>query len=335
MTERPAVGEERPMTDRPPVADILSLACRAPSVHNSQPWRWRAEGNRVDLFADYRRQLVYADPSRRDLMISCGAALHHLQVAAAGLGWRTRARRLPDASDERHVASVLLRPSTPSPQEVDLLGALARRRTDRRRFTSWPVPPERLNTLASIGGSWGAQVLPVPGEATREQLRRLTRRAERVQQRNQRYIAELAAWMDGSAPEGIPAAHLPVRRGEDPGEAVYRRFPGGTLVEGDSGPGEPGEGMLLVCTSSDDPISRIRAGEALSAVWLQATLDGLSLVPLSQAVEVDETRRELQTGILGDLAFPQILLRIGWPASSHGDLAPTPRRPIDEVLEVR
>ena len=116
---------------------------------------------------------------------------------------------------------------------------------------------------------------------------------------------------------------------------MYRRFPSGTLVEGESGPGEPGDGMLLVCTSSDDPISRIRAGEALSAVWLHATLDGLSLVPLSQAVEVDETRRELQTGILGDLAFPQILLRIGWPASSHSDLAPTPRRPIDEVLEVR
>jgi len=76
--------------DRPPVEDILSLACRAPSVHNSQPWRWRAEGDRIDLFADYRRQLVYADPARRDLMMSCGAALHHLQVAAAGLGWRAR-----------------------------------------------------------------------------------------------------------------------------------------------------------------------------------------------------------------------------------------------------
>lgn len=323
------------MKDRPPVEDILSLACRAPSVHNSQPWRWRAEGDRIDLFADYRRQLVYADPARRDLMMSCGAALHHLQVAAAGLGWRARVRRLPDASDERHVATALLKPSTASAPEVDLLEALVRRRTDRRRFTSWPVPGERLNTLASVGGSWGAQVLPVPGEATREHLRRLTRRAELVQQRNQRYVAELAAWADASRVEGIPAGHRPVRREEDPDESAYRRFPGGTLVEGDSGPGEPGDGMLLVCTSSDDTISRIRAGEALSAVWLRATQDHLSLVPLSQAVEVDETRRELQTSILGDLAFPQILLRVGWPASSHSDLGPTPRRPLEDVLELR
>ena len=92
--------------------------------------------------------------------------------------------------------------------------------------------------------------------------------------------------------------------------------------------------MLLVCTSSDDAISRIRAGEALSAVWLRATLDHLSVVPLSQAVEVEETRRELQTRILGGLAFPQILVRVGWSAASAAELAPTPRRPLSEVLEV-
>lgn len=322
------------MSPPPPLDDILSLACRAPSVHNTQPWRWRVQGETVDLIADYRRQLVYADPARRDLLISCGAALHHLQVACAGLGWAARVRRLPDTTDERHVASVLLKPRPASLPDRDLLEALRRRRTDRRRFTSWPVPPERLIALASVGSAWGAQVLPVPGEVTKGHLRRLTARADLVQQRNQRYVAELAAWTDRSATEGIPAGHLPVRRGEDPGEAVHRRFPGGGLPEGDSGPGAAEDGMLLVCTSSDDAISRIRAGEALSAVWLRATLENLSVVPLSQAVEVEETRRELQTRILGDLAFPQILLRVGWPAASFSELAPTPRRPLDEVLEV-
>jgi hypothetical protein len=92
--------------------------------------------------------------------------------------------------------------------------------------------------------------------------------------------------------------------------------------------------MLLVCTSSDDASSRIRAGEALSAVWLRATLDHPAVVPLSQAVEVEETRRDFQTRILGDLAFPQILLRVGRPAASAGELPPTPRRLLLEVLEV-
>ena len=322
------------MTEHPPFDDILTLACRAPSVHNTQPWRWRVHGDRLDLFADYRRQLVYADPTRRDLLVSCGAALHHLQVVCAGLGWAARVHRLPDPADERHVAGVVLKPRAASSTDRDLLEALRRRRTDRRRFTSWPVPLERLNARASVGSIWGAQVLPVPGEVTKDHLRRLTRRADRVQQRNQRYVAELAAWTDGSLAEGIPAGHRPERTGADPEEAVHRRFPGGTLSDEGSGPGAPEDGMLLVCTSSDDAISRIRAGEALSAVWLRATLDHLAVVPLSQAVEVEETRRELQTRILGDLAFPQILLRVGWPATSATELSPTPRRPLSEVLEV-
>ena len=95
----------------PAVEEMVELACRAPSVHNTQPWRWRARESTVDLFADYTRQLVYADPTRRDLMISCGAALHHLQVAAAGLGWAARVTRFPDPSEERHVATIALEPS--------------------------------------------------------------------------------------------------------------------------------------------------------------------------------------------------------------------------------
>jgi nitroreductase len=94
------------MTDSPPFDDILERAVRAPSVHNTQPWRWRVNGTQVDLLADYNRQLVYADPARRDLMISCGAALHHFQVAAAGLGWATRVRpppgRLRGAAHRQH-----------------------------------------------------------------------------------------------------------------------------------------------------------------------------------------------------------------------------------------
>lgn len=324
------------MNARPPFTDILALACRAPSVHNSQPWTWRTEADGIDLFADYRRQLVYADPARRDLLISCGAALHHVQVAAAALGWRARVRRQPDPSDERHVARILLKPYRPADDDLDLLDALTRRRTDRRRLTSWPVPSERLTALASVGGSWGAQVIPVLGEMSRHDLLALTHRAARLQERNQRYVEELAAWTRVDSPTaGIPAGNLPDRRDEAGDESVYRRFPGGTLPDGDTGPGDPEVGMLLVCTSSDDPISRIRAGEALSAVWLRATMDHMSVVPLSQAVEVDETRRELQMRVLGDLAFPQILLRVGWPSLSDAPPPPTPRRPLDEVLEVR
>ena len=107
---------------RPPYDEIIGFACRAPSVHNTQPWRWRLRGDRVDLIADSSRRVVHADPDGRDLMLSCGAALHHLQVAAAGLGWDTRVVRCPDSDDEHLLASATFRPShNTSSHGADLL----------------------------------------------------------------------------------------------------------------------------------------------------------------------------------------------------------------------
>ena len=64
----------------------LGHALQAPSVHNTQPWRWRLVDDTVELHADRGRHLVATDPDGRDLVLSCGAALHHLLVALAAQG---------------------------------------------------------------------------------------------------------------------------------------------------------------------------------------------------------------------------------------------------------
>jgi len=298
---------------------ILEHARLAPSVHNTQPWSWHVHGRRVDLYADFRRQLVHADPQRRDLMISCGAALHHFEVAARALGWRPRVRRAPRQSEERLVASVLLTPGAP-PEDGDiLLEAIARRRTDRRRLSPWPLPPERLAALTAAGAAWGAQVVPVPRDLRTTALV-LTQRADEVQQRSTGYVGELNAWTTYWADEGVPVSHVPRDADLTSSDALNRRFRQ-----------DPADDLLVVCTSSDDPLSRIRAGEALSAVWLRATRDGVSLVPLSQAVEVPETRRVLQEELLGDTSVGQILLRVGRAPEGRKPLPATPRRELEDI----
>jgi len=310
---------------------ILEYACRAPSVHNTQPWTWRVGEDRVDLFADYRRQLVYADPQRRDLMISCGAALHHFQVAARALGYTARVRRVPRSGDERLLASMHLTAATPPQDAAALLEAISQRRTDRRRLTSWPVPGERLEALVGAGSQWGAQVLSLRGEALRDRLLALTRRADELQQRNWNYVQELNSWTTYWNDEGVPVSHVPRDGRVTATDVLNRRFRNGVLDDPVFEDEPAGDGLLLVCTSSDDPLSRIRAGEALSAVWLRASQDGLSLVPLSQAVEVPETRRLLQEDVLGDRSVAQILLRVGWPPLERKPLPATPRRHVDDV----
>src|SRR4051794_37008099 len=74
-------------------------ARRAPSIMNSQPWRWRVHGRTLDLRADRSRQIATLDPDTRMLTVSCGAALHHARTALAGEGVRTRVEYLPDPTD--------------------------------------------------------------------------------------------------------------------------------------------------------------------------------------------------------------------------------------------
>ena len=74
----------------------------------------------------------------------------------------------------------------------------------------------------------------------------------------------------------------------------------------------------------------LRGGEALSALLLKATADGLSTAPLSEAVEVAWPRHLLR-GLLSDIGEPYVAIRIGYIASGE-HLPATPRRaPTDTI----
>jgi len=283
---------------RLPVEEILSLATRAPSIQNSQPWLWRQSELQLDLYADLSRQLAHADPSGRDLILSCGAALHHVQVAAEGLGWHPRISRMPHPGDPHHLATITFEPCAGTPEAYDAMRAITSRRTDRHPMTDWSVPRARLTELAEEGARWGALVTITDG-GTARRLHDLAATAHQSQQARRYYQEEEAA------------AERP-RPGPRP------------LAEG--------EQVLLIATAGDDELSWLRAGEALSAIWLRAELGGLAVVPMSQAVEVDDTYRVVRDDVLQGRSCPQVLIRVGFLHEDREPEPPTSRRPIDEVL---
>lgn len=311
--------------------EVVSLACRAPSVHNTQPWRWRITGgDTIDLLADRSRQLRIADPVGRNLTLSCGAAVHHAVAGGQALGLRVEVDLLPEPAVADLLARLRIEVGPTRTDAQDVLRTLERRTTDRRRFTAWPVPQSRLRDLATAAAQWGASAVPVTTTAERLKAELLVARAQEVQVVDERLMAEQRRWLDRSPTDGMPVeVAVPART---PRPEPLNRF---RTIDAPRLPRlvEPTDALLVLCTAHDDQLAWLRAGEALSALWFEATRNGLSVVPLSQVIEVPETRRDLQRDVLADAARPQLLLRTGWQEIGRTTMRRTPRRRLDDVLE--
>jgi nitroreductase len=313
--------------DRPTVLAAIGVANRAPSVHNTQPWRWLVGDDSVHLMADRTRGLAATDPDGRDLLLSCGAALHHLRVAFAALGWQAVVRHLPNEHDPDLLAVVETRAYLPTEEDIALAGAISRRRTDRRRFTSWEVPAEHLDLLVRRAGEAGALLVPVTDSASRWQLTHAIGTAARQQADDPGYQFELAAWSRSSfaAQDGILTASGPAGPTWHDDTAM-RAFPGGSLGNASTGRDEQDGGQLLVVASlEENPLSVLRAGEAASAALLAATDLGLATCTLSQPLEVADTRATIRDQVLDGAAYPHLILRVGWAPTSA---PPLPRSPV-------
>jgi nitroreductase len=324
---------DRGQPDETTVRAAVALAGRAPSVHNSQPWRWEAGARSLHLYADRARVLPATDPLGADLIVSCGAALHHLRVGLAALGWRAKVHRLPNPALPDHLAAIEFAPFEPAESHVALAAAIPRRRSDRRAYSSWPAPEELLRQLVLNARAEGVDGHVVTGRARDELLTAIAKAAD-IQESDPAYQAEIRQWSGvyPGAAAGVPAANIPVGSRQY-GDLRLREFAPGSLLQGARGMlGEDAGTLLVLSTSSDDDLSRLRAGEATSAVLLEATAAGLATCPLSQPLEVVETRELVRDEVLGGSTCPQLVIRVGWAAFNADPLPATPRRPVIDLL---
>ncbi len=311
------------------VRTALSLASRAPSVHNTQPWRWRVDAASLHLYSDTSRQLPNTDPDGRDLMLSCGAALHHCVVAFAAVGWLSKVTRLPNPADPSHLAAIELSPHRADTVDIALAAAIPRRRTDRRYYSSWPVPVGDVALMAARAARSGVTLCQVEDL---DNLRNIVAQSVR-DHLNQDYLAELTVWSGRYASvAGVPAHNTPV---SDPTAKIPGRFFAGAVLPmpPDASSADDNAVVLALGTRNDDRLAQLRAGEATSVVLLTATSLGLASCPVTEPLETPETRTAVQSDIFGDSSYPQMLLRVGWAPINADPLPATPRRELSDFVE--
>jgi len=316
------------------IRDAVMLACRAPSLHNSQPWHWVAERGQLQLFADPKAVVQTIDRSGREMILSCGAMLDHLRVAMAVAGWDTAVDRFPDSRDADHLATLEFSPlGSVSDVDRQRAGAILRRRTDRLPFAA----PRRWDSLERQLRSQIDQdtvTLGVIPEDARQQLAEASRLTEAIRHNDPSYQSELRWWTSPfDLDKGVPPSAR-VSASEASRVDVARAFPT-TGYEERRATIDVDHSKILVLSTRDDTRPQVlRCGEVLSAVLLECTVAGMATCTLTHMTEITPAR-ELIQGLSGQPGLPQLLIRVGKVPAVERHVPATPRRPLSDVLEFR
>jgi hypothetical protein len=321
----------KPQLLRDQVTRVVERAVLAPSIHNTQPWRFACDGEVIDVWADRRRHLPGIDPTGRQLTISVGAVAEYAALALRSEGFEVVVEVLPDPSAPDLLARLIpVRPLTVDAVTRALVHAMPRRSTYREAFDRRPIPADVLTRLREAVHATGCGTSEITADQ-QASLVVLLEHAEADELQNPDYRHEITRWRthESHAEDGVPdtalpsdsrrVSRIPLRR-FDVDRQLPRREP---KVD------DPA--LVLITTGEDSVADWVTAGRGLARLLLHATAAGLQSSPVTQSLDHDLYRA--RTGqLFGIVGHPQVLLRLGYGASVAVAGAGAPRRPVRETL---
>ncbi len=302
---------------------LLNYAVLAPSSHNTQPWKFNVSANEIEVFSDKTRWLTVADADQREFYISIGCALENLLIAAGHFGYVSEVQYFPEHNRTDLVAMVRLIPEGKLENEgPGLFQSILERHTNRQPYENRTIPDSDLRLLNNTteNGFW----LNVASDPKiKSEFRGLEVRADTIQYDNIEYKSELGYWL-GQGVMGPTGIQAKIAQFEvlflDVGKEQTRK-------DSDLLNNTPALGFIT--SSENDRTSQVKAGQLLERVWLTATASNIQIQPMSQALEVNETRAEMAKLVPDKGSYLQQTFRLGY-APPETEL--TPRRPLKEVL---
>jgi len=315
---------------------LVGVAARAPSLHNTQPWRFTVSGDAIELDADASRQL-FVDPDGREMLISCGAALYGLRLAVRSLGYLPEVELLPGPGARAPLARVRLGPAAPmTTDERKMLAAMPHRHTHRGPFEAGPLPAGLLARLQDDARAEGATLAEIEPGPARRQLMALVSASGRRQDLDPPLRAETWRWsrdVTSPARDGVPAHSFPAVTARQAGQLPQRDYDLGRGI-GLLPAGAPAPPVTAVLfTPGDSEDDWLRAGQALDRLLLHAATQwvfaSLNTQPLEDAATRTLVRDRLALPGWPLSGWPQMLLALGVSRTAPA----TARRPVRDLIE--
>ena len=335
-------------------AAIVHSAVLAANAHDTQPWKFRIESDRIHVYADTERHLGAMDPFRREMHLSLGCALENAVLIAQSMGYAASVESASGSlKDEGSAAprAATLGLAVQRTEVSPLLAAIPHRHTNRSPYQGdRPIPDATLNQLSGLASDDAARLIWITDPAARGEFASATVAATEHIVADSVMIADSDRWFRGTDGEielhrdgptlycaGLsPLVLLGARLMPISPESSHRHWIDQTR---DAQLGTKPIIGLIAVQDLYDRDQALRAGRLWQRLHLQGTLLGLGMQPLNQLPEcVDRelqlgkpaTFRKTLAGFCGDSRWqPTFAFRAGWPTRP----APaSPRRTLQSVV---
>ncbi len=323
-------GAEQPLGE-PDARELIRHAALAASSHNTQPWSFRIESDRITILPDYSRRCPVVDPDDGHLFKSLGCAAENLVHAAAAQGFSTDVRF--DARDD--AVTVLLHPDATA-RATELYRAIPRRQSVKAAYDGRPVDSVEVDALAEAGRQSSVRAILLTSDEQKDAVVDYVNRGNAAQLTDMAFRNELASWIRFNPADALRQGDgLAGRTSGQPAlpswlaKAILRFIitPEGQ-AKTDAAAIKSAAGVAVFVSSQDGKAAWVDVGRAYERFALQATALEIRTAFINQPLEVHELRPALESwlGLEGEHAL--LMVRFG-----HGPTAPfSLRRPIDDVI---
>jgi molybdopterin/thiamine biosynthesis adenylyltransferase len=307
---------------------LLKYVVLAPSTHNTQPWVFHIDNNRLTIEADPDRILPVSDPMQREMYISLGAALENTLIAAGRFKLSTDVK----FTERNGVCSINIDFFEGKKAYLpDLFDEIERRFTDRSLFQQRALPSRVVQMLQKLPIDEDCSLYVLTDDTIKSNLAEALASAASKTMQNELFRKELAYWIRNNFTKlsdgfsiGLPDIQsllAPFLMHEFNLENPSEQSREAIMLHHSSG-------VICISTKEDTLTAWIKAGQLFERTVLQLGTLGVHHSIHAAMIEQDGARKKLASA-LKTTQFPQVFLRVGY---SKLPIIYSPRRDVAETI---
>ncbi|MFZ1104808.1 MAG: Tat pathway signal protein [Hyphomicrobiaceae bacterium] len=304
--------------------ELVRYATLAANSHNTQPWKFTIEADRITIAPDFARRCPAVDPDDHHVFASLGCAAENLVHAAAATGLKASLAVEADA-----IAIMLERAP---PLASALVDAIPRRQSTRAAYDGKPVAGETLRLLEQAGTGDGVSVLVITDRVKIANVIDYVVEGNTAQMRDKAFLDELKGWMRFNEADAVSTMDgLFARSSGNPALPAWLARLLLPLVFTESGGNDKyrahiqsSTGVAVFVSERNDKAHWIEAGRACQRFALQATALGLKHAFINQPIEVPRLRQQFASYLGIGARLPDLAVRFG----AGPELPRSLRRPV-------